>query len=315
MPGNDLMNGVSVGLQQFLVLEEEGGVPAPQPLPDTMSPYQRLAQQMQDVTGDTGVLKEVIQAGAGEMVPPSASVAVNFSGYLEYLDKPFDTNCNKRNPRLMKLGEDITLLGMEIGLHTMKKGEFSRFLFKPEYAYGEMGCPPLIPPHSTVLFEVELQDFLDTSESDEFLDLTPEQQDSFVLEKVLKVADIERGFGNYLFQQKRYADAKDRYKRASLVLQRRPEGEAEQHQINSAKLLVFLNLSLTYLRLNRPSRTLMYGEQALKIDQRNPKALFRCGQACFALNDYEKARDFLIRAQREQPCNADINNELKKLNR
>ncbi|XP_043387209.1 inactive peptidyl-prolyl cis-trans isomerase FKBP6 isoform X1 [Chelonia mydas] len=277
------------------------------------SPYQRLGQRMQDITGDRGVLKEVIRAGAGEMVPEDASVLVKYSGYLEYMDKPFDTNWYRRNPRLMKLGEEITLQGMEVGLLTMKKGELARFLFTPSYAYGALGCPPLIPPNATVLFEMELLDFLDSAESDKFFVLTTEQQDTFPLQKVLKVANTEREFGNYLFRQKRFMDARERYKRASLILCRRPSNGDEQCQIDAAKLLVFLNLSFTYLKLERPVRALTYGEKALEIDKRNAKALFRCGQACLSLTEYEKARDFLVRAQKEQPFNHDINNELKKL--
>lgn len=33
------------------------------------------------------------------------------------------------------------------------------------------------------------------------------------------------------------------------------------------------------------------------------------------MTEYQKARDFLVRAQKEQPFNHDINNELKKLAR
>lgn len=62
------------------------------------------------------------------------------------------------------------------------------------------------------------------------------------------------------------------------VLGRRPSSDAEQCQINASKLLVLLNLSLTHLKLERPAQALAYGEKALKIDQRNAKALFRCGQ-------------------------------------
>ncbi|XP_065429133.1 inactive peptidyl-prolyl cis-trans isomerase FKBP6 isoform X2 [Chrysemys picta bellii] len=270
---------------------------------------------MQDITGDRGVLKEVIRAGAGEIVPQDASVLVKYSGYLEYMDKPFDTNWYRRNPRLMKLGEEITLQGMEVGLLTMKKGESARFLFTPSYAYGALGCPPLIPPNATVLFEMELLDFLDSAECDKFFVLTTEQQDTFPLQQVLKVANTEREFGNYLFRQKRFMDARERYKRASSILCRRPSSGDEQCQIDAAKLLVFLNLSFTYLKLERPVRALTYGEKALEIDERNAKALFRCGQACLSLTEYEKARDFLVRAQKEQPFNHDINNELKKLAR
>ena len=67
---------------------------------------------------------------------------------------------------------DITLGGLEIGLLTMKKGEVARFVFTPDYAYGRQGCPPLIPPNATVMFEVEVLDFLDSDESDTFFELT-----------------------------------------------------------------------------------------------------------------------------------------------
>nr|XP_009678488.1 PREDICTED: inactive peptidyl-prolyl cis-trans isomerase FKBP6 [Struthio camelus australis] len=280
-----------------------------------LSPFQRLVQarHLRDLSGDGGVLKEVLRRGAGELVPPDASVAVKYSGYLEYAEEPFCTNCYRKLPRLMKLGKDITLGGLEIGLLTMKKGEMARFVFMPNYAYGKLGCPPLIPLNATVLFEVEVLDFLDSAESDRFFALTAEQQGVFPLEKVLKVADTEREFGNYLYRQQHFMDAKDRYKRAHSILGRSPSSEAEQRQIDASKLLVLLNLSLAYLKLERPARALTYGEKALEIDQRNAKALFRCGQACLCMTEYEKARDFLIRAQHIQPFNHDINNELKKL--
>ncbi|XP_055418113.1 inactive peptidyl-prolyl cis-trans isomerase FKBP6 isoform X1 [Bubalus kerabau] len=277
------------------------------------SPYQRLSQRMLDISGDRGVLKDVIREGAGELVTPDASVLVKYSGYLEHMDKPFDSNCFRKTPRLMKLGEDITLWGMELGLLSMRRGELARFLFKPTYAYGMLGCPPLIPPNTTVLFEIELLDFLDSAESDKFCALSAEQQSQFPLQKVLKVAATEREFGNYLFRQNRFYDAKMRYKRALLLLHRRTAPPEEQHLVETAKLLVFLNLSFTYLKLERPTMALRYGEQALIIDRKNAKALFRCGQACLLMTEYQKARDFLVRAQREQPFNHDINNELKKL--
>ncbi|XP_054703620.1 inactive peptidyl-prolyl cis-trans isomerase FKBP6 [Grus americana] len=277
--------------------------------------FQWLAQVrgMEDLTGDGGVCKEELRPGTGQTMPLAASVAVKYSGYLEHRDEPFCTNCYSKSPGLMKLGKDVTLGGLEIGLLTMKKGEGARFVFTPDYAYGRQGCPPLIPPNATVMFEVEVLDFLDTDESDAFFELTPEQQDTFPLQKVLNVADTERQFGNYLYRKRRFKGAKDRYKRAFSILHRSPSSEEEQHQINASKLLVLLNLSLTYLKLECPARALAYGEKALEIDQRNAKALFRCGQACLCMTEYEKSRDFLVRAQHIQPFNHDINNELKKL--
>ncbi|XP_044141715.1 inactive peptidyl-prolyl cis-trans isomerase FKBP6 [Bufo gargarizans] len=279
----------------------------------SVSVYEKLAQTMQDVTGDRGVLKEVIRAGGGDKVVPDATVILKLTGYLEHSDVPFENNSFRRNPPLMKLGEDITLLGLEISLLTMQRGELSRFLFSPKYAYGEMGCPPLIPPAATVLFEIELLDFLDTAESDEFCNLPPLQQSAFPIEKVLKTATTERQFGNYLFKRNRFYDAKDRYKRAFSCLSRKDTSEEENAQLDAARLLVDLNLALTYLKLERPSTALKWGEKALAIDNKNVKALFRCGQACLELKEYMKARTFLLRAQKLEPFNLEINSELKRL--
>ncbi|XP_027301786.1 inactive peptidyl-prolyl cis-trans isomerase FKBP6 isoform X2 [Anas platyrhynchos] len=231
------------------------------------------ARGLQDLSGDGGVRKEELRPGTGQPAPPAATVAVKYSGYLEHADEPFCTNCTTKLPRLMKLGEDITLRGLEIGLLTMKKGEVARFVFTPVYAYGQQGCPPLIPPNATVLFEVEMLDFLDSADSDAFFALTA----------------------------------------AYSILGRSPSSVSEQCQIDASKLLVLLNLSVTYLKLEHPDRALMYGEKALEIDHRNAKALFRCGQACLCMTEYKKARDFLVRAQQIEPFNNDINNELKKL--
>lgn len=73
---------------------------------------------------------------------------------------------------------DLTVWGLDVGLRTMRKGEFSRFLLQPRYAFGEMGCPPLIPPSATVLYEVQIFDYLDSAQVDEFFALLPV---SFVL--------------------------------------------------------------------------------------------------------------------------------------
>lgn len=65
------------------------------------------------------------------------------------------------------------MMGLELGLLTMKKGEFSRFLFQPQYAYGDIGCPPFIPGAATVLYEVHILDYLDSAQVDDVTAMSP----------------------------------------------------------------------------------------------------------------------------------------------
>ena len=41
------------------------------------------------------------------------------------------------------------ILGWDIGISTMRRNELARFLVKSSYAYGDLGCPPRIPPKAT----------------------------------------------------------------------------------------------------------------------------------------------------------------------
>ena len=49
-----------------------------------------------------------------------------------------------------------TVEGIHVAVSTMKKGERSQFIFKPDYYYGHMGCPPRIPPDCTGCYHVAI---------------------------------------------------------------------------------------------------------------------------------------------------------------
>ncbi|GFO01595.1 peptidylprolyl isomerase [Plakobranchus ocellatus] len=69
----------------------------------------------------------------------------------------------------------------------MRKHEVSRFLIQPEYAYGEHGCPPRIPPNAILIFDVEVMHFVEQEGVDDYYSLTPEERKA-----KLKYSDIEK---------------------------------------------------------------------------------------------------------------------------
>lgn len=63
-----------------------------------------------------------------------------------------------------------------------------------------------------------------------------------------------------------------------LLGNRETQSDAEKEKIKIALLPLYLNLSLTELRLDSPHKALKYSNKALEIDSANTKALFRSGQ-------------------------------------
>nr|KAG5689470.1 hypothetical protein BaRGS_021017 [Batillaria attramentaria] len=105
---------------------------------------------------DGGVLKEILREGEGTEGPAKGdSVSVHYVGTLED-GTEFDSSRARGEHFKFTLGKDQVIKAWDIGVATMKKGELARFTCKAEYAYGENGSPPKIPPNATLIFEVEL---------------------------------------------------------------------------------------------------------------------------------------------------------------
>lgn len=106
----------------------------------------------------------------------------------------------------MKLGRGVTLAGLELGLLTIQKGQL------PFLTAATVPCPPFIPPHAVVLYEVHVLDFLVSGQVDDFIAMSPEEQNTVPLTTFLEVVNRVHSFGNRCFKQSRYDNARDRYK-------------------------------------------------------------------------------------------------------
>jgi FKBP-type peptidyl-prolyl cis-trans isomerase len=106
------------------------------------------------VSTSTGLKYVVKKQGDGAQKPVHGqAVTVHYTGTL--MDgRVFDSSVQRGQPTTFKIGEVIE--GWNEALVDMSVGEKRTLIIPPELGYGTMGYPGVIPPNSTLIFEVEL---------------------------------------------------------------------------------------------------------------------------------------------------------------
>ncbi|XP_046966532.1 46 kDa FK506-binding nuclear protein [Vanessa cardui] len=103
-----------------------------------------------------GVFIEDLKVGTGAVAKPGKVVMVYYEGRLKQNNKMFD-NCQKGPGFKFKLGAKEVISGWDVGVAGMKVGGKRKIVCPPAMAYGAKGSPPVIPPNSSLVFEVELK--------------------------------------------------------------------------------------------------------------------------------------------------------------
>lgn len=115
------------------------------------------------IGGDTlstssGLRYIILQNGNGEFPKPGQTVSVHYTGTLTDGSK-FDSSVDRGQPISFALGTGQVIRGWDEGIGLLDKGAKARLIIPHELGYGERGMPPVIPPSSTLIFDVELVDF------------------------------------------------------------------------------------------------------------------------------------------------------------
>lgn len=106
-------------------------------------------------TTTTGLQYEVVKEGTGAQPVDGDEVTVHYTGTLVDGTK-FDSSRDRNEPAKFNVNQVIP--GWTEAIKLMKVGANYKLTIPSELGYGARGAGPAIPPHSVLLFDVELLD-------------------------------------------------------------------------------------------------------------------------------------------------------------
>lgn len=287
---------------------------------DTYTPgdsFDNLRKKMENLTPDGKIMKRIIRTGYGSPPPQYSQVKIDYNGFIEFQDEPFDSTYLRRKPFQFVLNKGGTLPGLEYGVSTMLTNEKSQFIIHPDYAYGKMGCLERIPANSHILFEVEMKEICDIGAAVNYKDVTDEQKKDFKTVYDCALALCVKG--NELFKRNQYKIATKEYNSAISDLEyvEVPNNEDLEKQ-RTLLLRLYTNNAIAYTKLKLPKKACINCNNAFALVKGTSlkipaKLYYNNALSLIELNDLTVAENRLKKAQQLAPENAEISALFKKL--
>mmetsp|Transcript_73035 Transcript_73035/g.184054 ORF Transcript_73035/g.184054 Transcript_73035/m.184054 type:complete len:313 (+) Transcript_73035:73-1011(+) len=270
---------------------------------------------------DGGLLKKILVEGTGDEQPPSGSeVKVHYVGTLQSDGSKFDSSRDRGDKFKFDVGVGQVIKGWDVGICTMKRGEKAILRARSDYAYGDSGSPPKIPPKATLDFEVELFEWREKVK--EPYDMSPEERSEF--------AAKQKDLGNAAFGKQDWLAAISAYDEGARYITFGQGGDGGGHghthshghgpcsghhggddepelSDEDKKLAIALlcNGAMAKLKVGEPDGAKFDCSKALEFDPANIKALFRRGKAKLALGEHDASMEDAARVLELDSANKD----------
>ncbi len=98
---------------------------------------------------------EDLVVGTGAQAVKGREITVHYAGSLED-GTLFDSSFERKQPLTITLGVGMVIKGWDEGFDGMKVGGKRKLTIPSHMGYGAQGAGGVIPPHATLIFEVEL---------------------------------------------------------------------------------------------------------------------------------------------------------------
>lgn len=118
--------------------------------------------EVQPTAVSDGLQYRVLVEGDGAVAKVGDTAVVHYTGWLyddsvaDKRGKKFDSSRDRNQHFRFGLGEGRVIQGWDKGVVGMKVHEVRELTIAPSMGYGERGAGDVIPPNSTLIFEVEL---------------------------------------------------------------------------------------------------------------------------------------------------------------
>ena len=229
------------------------------------------------ITDDGGVLKKILKPGIGSIPVEGNEVKINYEA--KYQKALYDKNEDNK-PLSVKIGAHQGIKGLEIAIKSMKVGELSRYIFRPEYAYGNKKPHPFIPENATIKYQIDL---LEIVGRDALID-SMNYEDKIINAKRFKEEGVAK------FKEGNYKEAKEKFETSVKYLDKF-ENKNEPNETEGCQLYqtVLTNLCNCCNKLKDYYTLIKHANLALKINDALPKLYYFRSIAFSNTAEFEKA--------------------------